>query len=340
MSRDFIGSAVGRSFKRSPNRDRVTRGTLGYPAAISYITGIPVFVEFFTLTQFTGFLPFINRSYYTRLTSTLEILPAGGSYAGLKTIEVWNYNASQNRMERESFMQDPGWPTNVDSRANVSAYPTFVSPTLAVDQSVLFKRTLELSNRGGDVHSLLDHAAAEFEGLTQFNPSQSNIEITITHYQRLEEAAPRLIGTFATLGPNQGMPLVHAYMVVPTMALPLQNPAYFPLPIIRLQKTRVPVKPGLIWSLKVVDTFTNSGLFPQKQFVTETGCRRTFEEPPDRVYLPDFDAAKTTPGFVLTDYLFGPMAWTQIKTQPPSPDTNVGPSYANYDKPTCYPDIS
>lgn len=344
MSRDFLASQQGREFKRSPNRDRITRGSAQYTSAVFYVTNIPVFFGFKPTN--TASEPLIDEPFYTRLRSTLEFInthPANAAYLGKKTIEEWIYNPVLNRRERISFYQDDGFPNGLDPRLNVTEFPVSQNPTVAVDTSIVFKRTLELMDQGGTTHSLIDRARQELTQLefpqVDTHPNNNDGLIPVRNYQRLASTGA-LEAPSGYKPPGFLMPKAEIWNGLEITSIGLKNPMRGRSAIIRLQKTKAPTKPGLKWSLRV-PLFTAEFLgYYQAANVVETGCAREFQEPVDRVYYPDVDAVKEDPGAFYFDLLFGPVAWTQVLQVPPFPGTNYGPSSAGYPKPTCYQDIT
>jgi len=331
MSRDFIASQQGREFKKSPNRDRVTKAIQGI-AVIQY------------LREFAAFLPFRetydgrlkDEGFYLGLSCTLENLFIG--QVGKKTVENWACNLITNEMVRVSFSQDAGW---LDPVTGFTRFPKFVNPTTAIDNDGIQKRTITLTDGPHDVRQLYDRMESDFEQLSSFPDTREAPFFAVRSYSRFFNQAldTTVRNEQNSLLLNQFMPFIEPQASSPNTVLNLKRPIFISVASIRANKMRYPATPGLRWVLEKALPSINSGYYVRASDMTEVGCSRSVQTPPDNVYLPDFDYAKDRVGRLYHEFLFGPLAWTLVVNAEGFPNVNIGPSSAGYPKPTCYPDI-
>lgn len=339
MSRDFIASQAGREFKRSPNRDRVTRGSPPRLSGILYEAFYQVILPFRNPAPSSANADFTSSNYYTALRSTVEIIVAGQPYTGAKTIEEWSYNASSNRLERTYFQRDANWQT-ISLPFPFPTQPAYNSPTMSITTNSIYRRTIELLGTPGDIETLYDQFYAELTSLGEFPDSGSNTLIASSMWRKNVTNGGQIFRQpdTTTVLIGSAMPSMVGFSFQDS-PIELTLPTAIRIPVFNGKRIRLSGKSGLKWVLLANQQSGLSG-YPAAGITTEISCERDPEEPAGRIYDPELKRAKENSGKLVFTLLFGPLAWTQmVDAFPPLPPINIGPSSAGYDKPTCYPDL-
>lgn len=331
MSRDFIGSQPGRSFKKSPNRDRVTRGTIGGLAGIRL------------QKVFRCFAPFLSNnanqtgSFYSGARSKRELI--AGPDAGAQWTEEAYWIPETNSYSVVTISKSANWQEPIIPGATTG---TNISPTRRIYQNSAIRQTIDLLGEEQEYNLLIDDFKTSFDQLQDFGDSTAAGYMRIRSYINNEDGNQNRLNTDDDFGSPiaLSMPMLYGAVRQNLAFVPFSFQVELPRPSLIGQKVRVQAQPTFLWLINTA-TITTEGTWPPAASVIQIGCDRTPTPIPTRIYDPDWIAAKGTDLSRLTwTMLFPPVQWNQQVEVFPGVFQNRGPSAFGYPVPTCYPDIS
>lgn len=331
MSRDFIASAPGREFKKSPNRDRIVRLGAAYPASIVLRAGYSVFRPMQFSADYTG-------EHYRQATVFREVL--AGPATGATMTERATFDLTSNRLTVETLQRS-------DNYVNLPGGLTLTYPSTTVSrlQSSTMRHTTTLDGPLFTWKSLVDATRLIFATLQDF-PTGLRADTAavydwsyITGFplargvsareQLLYDALPYFFGR-SNLGFTvawQGGPAQHSN--IPGTVI--------------LSKMKPGVAPQTKWVVRELNPGNHSPSNAVRYFDRELSCERNPER--QTVWEPDWSQIdeNTTGRGMVKSFLFGPERWLyEISfsgvTLAAGPGSRAAFGYTA--KPTCHLDIA